>query len=154
MNQLRDRARKLHIRHITFPGPLWDDDKQALWDESDVFLHLCRYNGFALSVREAMGQGLPILTTRESDLGDWTHLQTMGIVVHLSASALAAAIIGVLNLEPRVFSAMSRNARMFAEQTTWSNAADICLAAYSLQAPVPLSDIPDASIDETQGIIV
>ncbi len=131
LERMKRHVDALGIRDVEFPGGLWAEEKQALWDRSDYFLHVCRFNGYALSVREALGQGLPIITTRESDLGDWTYQNTMGVVVPLSAGAMAEAIIGAITQDDQVYSAMSRNARAFAEETTWGHTAEKCLAAYN-----------------------
>lgn len=130
MQELRERARALKISNISLPGGIWGDAKQVLWDDSDYFLHLCRYNGFALSVREAVGQGLPILTTLESDLGDWARSHGMGSVVEVSRGSLADAIIDSLDRSADAYAAMSTNARAFAEMTVWSAVADTIVKAY------------------------
>ncbi|NNC64556.1 MAG: glycosyltransferase [Gammaproteobacteria bacterium] len=144
MGYLKQRAQELGIQHVTFPGGLWAEEKKRLWDESDYFLHVCRYNGFALSVREALGQGLPIIASRESDLGDWTHRYNMGAVAHLSSGSIAEAVIGMLRQSPAVYSSMSKNARAFAEETVWSSIARLCLAAYALHVPVGPDEIVEA----------
>jgi glycosyltransferase involved in cell wall biosynthesis len=149
MEKLRGRAEQLGIQTIEFPGGLWGADKEPLWSESDYFLHMCRFNGFALLAREAVCKGLPMLTTWESDFGDWTNLYDMGMVVQLSAESLAEGIIAAIDADDEAYSAMSRGARAYANATVWSSTAEICVAQYAArQKSQPIATKNPVSSDE------
>lgn len=130
MEVLKRSAAKLGIQGIEFPGATFGDDKDRLWAESHYFLNLCRYNGFALAAREALAQGLPMLATRESDLGDWVERHNMGAVVPLDSSGLSEAIIRLLDGEEGHYRTMARNAMAFAKDTSWAAVAEALVEEY------------------------
>lgn len=130
MADLQQKAVDLQIPNVAFPGGLWGSDKDRLWQEGDFFLHMARYNGYALAPREALGHGLPLLTTRESDLGDWTYRYNMGVVSSLEAAALTEAVLGILQMNPQSYHTMTQNARRFAQEMSWKTVAQMFAEGY------------------------
>ncbi len=116
---LRQRATELNIEHIEFPGPVYDAAKANLWGETDVFLHLCRFTGFALTVREAMCEGIPVIATRDSDYGDWVDRFNLGRSVTPEVGALTEVLLGMLALTDESFAQLSRNTMEYVHATRW-----------------------------------
>lgn len=134
MDRLKQMAKEAGVENVVFPGGLWGDDKQNLWNRTHYFLHMCRFNGFALATREAVGQGIPIIATMESDFGDWVRQYNMGRVVDLSPESLADEIEALLRDRTR-YSDYARGARTYSEETSWSNIAEKLELAYKAYLP-------------------
>jgi len=47
-------------------------EMDALWDECDCYLHLHRSEGYGLPVAEALSRGIPVITTRQGGILDFT----------------------------------------------------------------------------------
>ena len=131
MDVLKRTVADLGVPGIAFPGATFGEAKDRLWAETHYFLHLCRYNGFALAAREALARGVPLLATRESDMGDWVERHDMGVVVPLDATGLSEAIIGLLNGEGGRYQAMTEHAMTFAKDTSWDAVAEAIVAEYA-----------------------
>jgi glycosyltransferase involved in cell wall biosynthesis len=129
METLRKRASALGVT-IEFSGGVWGAEKDALWDQADYYLHMCRFNGFALAAREALCKGLPLITTRESDMGDWVAQHDMGRVSPLDTDALAQTLMDVLQASPATYKQMSCQALKFAQTHTWADVAPAFIKAY------------------------
>ncbi len=137
MDALKSAAAAAGITNVEFPGGLWGDDKHKLWDETHYFLHMCRFNGFALATREAVGQGIPIIATMESDFGDWVKRFNMGAVVELSGASLASKIEYLL-VQHDQYPALCNGAVEYSRATTWDNiAADMDVAYRSVLGSEP-----------------
>lgn len=119
LDQLRSRAQELGITNIQFPGATYGEEKRLLWAESDVFLHMCRFTGFALAMREALCAGLPVIASRESDYGDWVDEYNLGRVSALDPDALTAAILGMLRIDDTDYASISRNVVSYVHETRW-----------------------------------
>ena len=119
LEDLARRSRELGITNVSFPGPTYGADKVRLWSETDHFLHICRFTGFALATREALCEGIPVIATRESDYGDWVAEFNLGSVVAVDSGALAQAILGVLRLSDEAYRELSRNVMEYAWGTRW-----------------------------------
>ena len=130
MDILKKRASELSVTNIEFPGGVWAEEKELLWNRTHYFLHMCRFNGFALATREALGQGIPVVATMESDFGDWVNQFGMGAVVEISAESLASAIISLLE-KPDQYGDMVEGVNRYVEHTSWQNVADDLIAVYS-----------------------
>lgn len=69
-------ARKLGMgpEDVTFPGPFFGDDKDALLFHSDAFILPSFSEGFPMAVLEAWAHSLPVLMTNECNIPDgFTH---------------------------------------------------------------------------------
>ncbi|NND72895.1 MAG: glycosyltransferase [Rhodothermales bacterium] len=130
LEHLQRRAAHLQVSNIEFPGGVWSDAKDELWNSTHYFLHMCRFNGFALATREALGQGIPIIATIESDFGDWVNKYGMGSVAEHSAESLADTIISFIE-DPGQYAKMVEGVRSYVADTAWQNVADQLIATYA-----------------------
>lgn len=119
LETLQQRASELGIQNIEFPGPVYDADKAEVWRETDFFLHLCRFTGFALTVREAMCAGIPVIATRVSDYGDWVDRFNLGRTVQPDVAALTEVLLGTLAMTDESYARLSRNAMEYVHATRW-----------------------------------
>ena len=108
-------------------GPVSSDRLQEIYRDADVFVFPTNFEGRALVVLEALGAGLPVLTTMASGI-DSLPASCGGIVPSEDKDALVTAL--------RTFAAnrnslaeMSRHARNYAINCTWKNYRDTVSAA-------------------------
>lgn len=97
-DELRERAAALAQRGITvdFAGPRTGTDKLAELAWADVFVYPSRYRyeGQPLVLLEALGAGLPIVSTRHSGIPDTVRHEHEGLLVEPGdVTALAAAVL-------------------------------------------------------------
>jgi glycosyltransferase involved in cell wall biosynthesis len=104
---------------VAFPGYVEDADKAALFDAHDVFVNTNRVDNTPVSVLEAMGAGLPVVTT---DAGGLPYLVTdghSGLVVPVGDADAMAAAVGRVVDDPALAAILSRGGRAVAEASTW-----------------------------------
>lgn len=111
-------------------GPAWGIDKQQLWEESDYFLGVFRYAGMARATAEALGHGIPVIASRESNWGDWVRRHDMGYCVELDERSVADLLCRIVVHERACYAAKSRNAFSFAVSHSWERVAAEMAAAY------------------------
>jgi glycosyltransferase involved in cell wall biosynthesis len=98
--ELRQRATRLGVGHrLTIAGYLQDELLQAAYQCADIFALPTRWaEGFPLAIAEAMGAGLPIITTRIRGMADHLHDGVNALFVpSQDPAALADAVIRLLS---------------------------------------------------------
>lgn len=105
-------------------------EKDRLWEEADYFLNLYRFAGIALAPSEALGQGIPLIASREGNLGDWVSSAGMGFVVPLDSEHIFEVIRKILDSPETDYSTLSRQAVAFARHFTWERAAEQVIEGY------------------------
>ncbi|MEO8324593.1 MAG: glycosyltransferase [Nitrospirota bacterium] len=111
--------------------PAWDKDKLPIWEEADFFLNLYRFAGIALAPCEAIGNGLPLLASREGNLGDWTVEANMGWTVPLGSAELYSLITNILTLSHSDYAGLVQNTWNFAKTYSWTNVGTKVINGYS-----------------------
>jgi glycosyltransferase involved in cell wall biosynthesis len=112
-------------------GAVWGKNKLPLWEETDYFLNLYRFAGIALAPCEAIGSGLPLLASREGNLGDWTAEANMGWTVPLHSQRLYELIKHILCSSEADYHRLSTNAWNFAKTNSWSDVGKRIIDGYS-----------------------
>jgi glycosyltransferase involved in cell wall biosynthesis len=98
--ELRQRATRLGVGdRLTMAGYLRDEPFQAAYQCADIFALPTRWaEGFPLAIAEAMGAGLPIITTRIRGMADHLRHGVNALFVPLrDSAALADAVIRLLS---------------------------------------------------------
>lgn len=115
---------------VSFPGPVADDDKWALYRESDLFVLPTHSENFGVVVAEALASGVPALTTtgapwsvlEEEDCGWW---------VEPEGASLEAALADAVGRPDDERLAMGRRGRALVEKRfSWSSVATKMKATY------------------------
>lgn len=115
---------------VSFPGPVADDDKWALYRESDLFVLPTHSENFGVVVAEALASGVPALTTtgapwsvlEEEDCGWW---------VEPEVASLEAALADAVGRPDDERLMMGRRGRALVEERfSWSSVATKMRAAY------------------------
>ncbi|HEY3323965.1 MAG TPA: glycosyltransferase [Planctomycetota bacterium] len=92
---LKVLAGRLHLRRVNFLG--FVKDVAALLRTADVFAQSSAWEGFGLTVAEAMACSLPVVVTDADSLPELVTHERTGLVVHKGdAQALATAILRLL----------------------------------------------------------
>jgi glycosyltransferase involved in cell wall biosynthesis len=131
MQWLKGEAERRGLRNVTVSGGVYGDAKHDLFNDSDLFLHPSRFEGFAKTAREAAAHGLPVLSSVEGNFGNWVASEEMGLVVQLDAADIARKIEVILGPDGRKhLDEMGRRARQFAERMSWQSVATEVIERY------------------------
>lgn len=97
--------------YITYHGIVGGDEKRALLKKSDIFVLLTRYpnEGQPISILEAMGNGMVIVTTDHAGIPDIVKDGVNGIVINRNNNA-AEVLRRINNIDIRKIEKNNRNA--------------------------------------------
>ena len=115
IGQLRNLATELNIgSSIHFLGMVRGETKLSLYQTANVFVLSTYQENFGIVLPEAMACGLPVVTTRGTDI--WRELQQGGVcIVDAEPSAIAAGVGEILR-DPAKAAAMSAQGNAFVRQ--------------------------------------
>jgi glycosyltransferase involved in cell wall biosynthesis len=104
---------------VTLLGELTGDVKNGQYRWADIFVLPTRYlpEGQPLVILEAMGAGLPVVSTRWSGIPDTVEHQREGLLVEPGDERALAAALGRLSREPDLRRALGAAARARYEQS-------------------------------------
>ena len=128
--KLERMARELGLEsQISFMEPVFGKEKWQLVAESDISVHLSRWEGMPFSILEAMGASKPVLLTPETNLADYVSRANAGWVA--SSAHPEHAIEKCLNASESELLEKGGNARRLIEHDfSWSKIAAKMLAEY------------------------
>lgn len=69
-NAFAAHARSLGLTDVIFAGPVYGDDKKAVYAHADAFILASHSEGLPVAVLEAWSYGLPVFMTRECNLSE------------------------------------------------------------------------------------
>ncbi len=128
-SRLAARAARLGLTdRVRFLGRVPQSHLRALYHVAAVLLHISLYEGFGLPVLEAMGAGLPVVT---SNVGAMRELgeDAARLVNPLDVDEVASAVEQVLVDDP-LRQRMVEAGRRRAERLTWERTVDKTVEAY------------------------
>lgn len=130
-NSLKALARHLQIDDsIRFVGPLFGADKRDAFAAADIFVLPTHSENFGIVVPEALGAGVPVLTTRGTPWENLVH-QKCGWWVDVEVGALREALLDSMHLPKDELGRMGeRGKRLVQEQYTWRIAAERYVILY------------------------
>ena len=108
----------LELGNVFVMPPAFGHDKTLLFLESHVFLHPSRFEEMAKLPREAMATGLPVIASKESNLGDWAVSHGFGLSTGLDPLDLAAAMQKIID-HPNSLTALSEKCIKFSDEHRW-----------------------------------
>ena len=99
--------------HITFEGPRYGNEKWEAFSEADVFAFPTFYPNecFPLVVLEAMGAGLPVVTTEEGALPEMVRDGVDGVICPREDTAALADALGRLLTDPALRTRMGESGK-------------------------------------------
>lgn len=128
--RLRARAKELLVpERVLFVGPVFGDEKESLFADSDIFGFSTRDEACSLALLEAMGHGLPAVVTHESYFHE-VETERAGIMTAYEAGAFSKALETLVN-EPGKRVEMGKNAkRLILERYTWEKIGNNLIQLY------------------------
>jgi glycosyltransferase involved in cell wall biosynthesis len=111
------------VDFIRFVGPVFDIDKRNAFAAADLFILPTQSDNFAIAVAEALGAGVPVITTYGAP---WAELQThdCGWWVPIGAGHLETALFEATRLPQLELEARGkRGRRLVQEKYTWNECA-------------------------------
>ncbi|MDX2157853.1 MAG: glycosyltransferase family 4 protein [Hyphomicrobiaceae bacterium] len=118
IDQLRLRER------VAIRGRLSDEDLEALWAEADLYAAASRHEGFGMAIAEALGRGVPVVTTEAGAVADWLSGECAIIVPAGDRAALASALATALSDSSRRRDMSAAALEQAARLPTWSDTAE------------------------------
>lgn len=115
---------------VSFPGPVNDEEKWALYGAADLFVLPTLSENFGIVVAEALAAGVPVLTTHEAP---WRALvdHRCGWWVETGAESVAAALREATSAPPDALRAMGERGRSYVQaELSWARSARDHLALY------------------------
>jgi glycosyltransferase involved in cell wall biosynthesis len=130
--EMRDRAAVLGVGHqVRFVGPAYGTDKEDAFAASELFVLPTLSDNFAIAVTEALGAGVPVLTTHGAP---WSDLPAHGCGwwVPVTVPALAEALADAAGRDAAGLAEMGRRGRaLVAERYTWERVGRGSLELYA-----------------------
>jgi glycosyltransferase involved in cell wall biosynthesis len=137
--ELRAEAERLGLgAAVAFPGYVDDSDLEGLYAAASVFVFPSLNEGFGMPVLEAMGRGLPVVTSAVSSLPEVAGDAAL-LVDPTSVEDVAGATTRVLT-DPALRDQLVAAGRRRPAQFTWVRAAEGTLATWHralAQGPAP-----------------
>jgi glycosyltransferase involved in cell wall biosynthesis len=128
---LEGRARCSGVEsRVTFTGPLYDGDKQALLADADLFVLPSRYENFANAPAEAIACGVPVIITNACGIRSLVDGRT-GLVIPPEKDALTRSLSALLN-DPHLYAQFKASCRGVAGELSWSRLTEQMEGHYSL----------------------
>ncbi len=109
-------------------GPLDDGALRALYAASEIAMNASEYEGFGLTVCEAMASGCAVIAVENSSIPEV--VGQAGVLVSRSDTALLAAALARLIAEPETRAVLGRAARARTMRFTWEETARQTRAVY------------------------
>jgi glycosyltransferase involved in cell wall biosynthesis len=128
---LEERARSSGVEsRVTFTGPVYDEDKQALLVDSDLFVLPSRYENFANAPAEAIAYGVPVIITNACGIRSLVDGRT-GLVIPPEKDALTEALSALLN-DAQLYARFKAGCRGVADELSWPRLTEQMEGHYSL----------------------
>jgi glycosyltransferase involved in cell wall biosynthesis len=112
---------------VVLTGWLDDDDKLALYQAATAYVTPSIYEGFGLTLLEAMACGTPVIAANRTSLPEV--IGDAGILVEPETAALGDAITRLLN-DPRLQRELSARGLTRAGEFSWRRLAEQTVSAY------------------------
>jgi len=115
----RTKKQGIHIR-----GEIWGEEKNRFWEDIDFFLGIFRVGGQARAIGEALGNGVPVIATREGNWGDTVQTEKIGFKVDLRVESIKKCFNNLLEIKPDAYNPMSERAFQYAKNYSWIHVAE------------------------------
>ncbi len=103
LTKIKEKTKQLNIENkVSFHGWVSGKEKQALFDEADIFCHPTQFDAMPMNILEAMANGLPVVALNWGAIPDLVPDQKAGILVEKAdAKKVAYAIEKLQDTEMR-----------------------------------------------------
>jgi glycosyltransferase involved in cell wall biosynthesis len=104
---------------VLFTGPVYDEEKKALFVDADVFALPSRYENFANSPAEAMACGVPVIITDACGIRSLVEGRA-GLVIAPEKEALAVALRKLIG-DKALYARLKEGCQRVADQLSWDH---------------------------------
>jgi glycosyltransferase involved in cell wall biosynthesis len=118
---------------VTFTGPVYDDEKNALYRDADVFVLPSRYENFANVAAEAMAFGVPVILSDTCGVSELVRKEQAGLIVPVERNKIAAAIRSLLS-DSDLYRRSQAGCARLVEGLSWHQLTSQMEAAYETVA--------------------
>ena len=110
VDSLINLARQLHLKRVSFPGPVYGDAKSKLYFSSHLFILPTETENFGMAIAEAQAHGLPVITTQGAP---WSGLEEKksGWWVERSQENIESTLSKALNCDATTLDDMGKRGR-------------------------------------------
>jgi glycosyltransferase involved in cell wall biosynthesis len=127
---LKLQAHSLGIAsQVEFPGAVYGRDKDALLNGAAVFCQPSRYEGFSLSILEALAAGVPVVTTHEANFPEIAK-HGAGHICSGDPDELGDALLDLLTQPQRARTMGESGRKLVKDYFTWERIVESCLVTY------------------------
>ena len=140
-DRLRDRGIKVYLYGPAFDGEgevidnsitengigdivfnmdsVFDDAKDRVYRDADLFIQTSRHEGFPMSLLEALSYGLPIAITKSTNFSEIVNKYKVGWVCEPSTDDVRTMLDAVCDAPSSVIQDYSKNAKVAASEYSW-----------------------------------
>lgn len=119
-----------HLGNVVIDeGLVFGESKQSVLMNTDLFVLTSRYEGFPMSILEALSYGIPVLVSDKTNMDDIVSANCAGWVCKTDPDSIASCLKDVISSGS--LSAPSKHARALAETFSWENVSKMTIAKYS-----------------------
>lgn len=131
LREVHELVRKFHLeQHIVITGLLVNQAKRDAFAAADLFVLPTKREAAPVVVLEALGAGIPVLTTKGAPWDDLVSFQC-GWWVEVNAGAIAEALKDALNHSQEQLLRMGqRGKELVASKYTWTKSAQMTIDLY------------------------
>jgi glycosyltransferase involved in cell wall biosynthesis len=116
---------------VRFTGALHGQERRDAFASAEAFILPTYSEGAPMAVLEALGMGLPVLTTHGTHWEDLVHYDC-GWWVEVSEAALREALLELIEYSPDVLHRMGEKGKaLIQREYTWATAAARCIELYN-----------------------
>jgi len=110
IKSLKNLVKVKNINRVEFFGPLYGEDKQKIFQDSDLFILPTKSENFGMVVAESLSNSTPVITTKGAP---WKDLKThnAGWWVDISENELELALKDAMNMSGELLQGMGRNGK-------------------------------------------
>lgn len=131
MLYLHDRINKIKNINVEFRGAVFDEEKVKALRETNILLLTSRYEGFPMTILEALSFGNPCLVTPGTNVADEIESQKLGWKSELNGKAIADCILLAKNDYKRNYASYYVACRQYVlDKYQWSKIADQSIESY------------------------
>jgi glycosyltransferase involved in cell wall biosynthesis len=113
MNECADLCRNMSLeigKDVIFAGRVSEEQRNKTLGESKIYIHLSRFEGFGLSIIQALSAYTPVIVSRQIPISDKIAQYKAGFVID-TPEETALALKTIFSLSPEEYSVMAHHAR-------------------------------------------
>ena len=117
--------------NISYYGPIYGDEKDSVIRNADIFILTSRYEGFPMSILEALSYGCPCLVSKGTNVAEIIEDFDAGWVVEsLNPIAVADMIKTAIKDYSKKYDSLRKNAKCASEEYLWDKIAKKSIEVY------------------------